>query len=77
MPVIKRSTIRSRLADLLRSSAGREFSMADLARELGCDVSILPGHCRVLAEASPDVWFIEAASPGRPSTVYCARKRRA
>jgi hypothetical protein len=75
MPVIQGLTPRQRIAAVLRENPGCEYSMFDLAAEVGCDLSIVLGHCRALAESEKDVWLVMPGVRGRPALAYSDRKQ--
>ena len=69
MPIVTTPGIRDRIAKLLRANPGREFSIADIARTLGCDHSITLRHCEALATSDAEVWLTRPSSRGAGSRI--------
>jgi len=76
MPIIE-STVapaRQRILELLRANPGREYVASEIAKSVGCDVSIVTGHCRALAEEHRDVWYVVPPVSGVAARIYSGRR---
>lgn len=69
MPVVETPKLRDRILQLLKANPGRDFSMLEVSRALGCDLSVVPGHARAIAESDPDVYFVVPSHRGAGARV--------